>query len=117
MTTELTTKPTTEPTTEPTRTDARPAEVTEVTGPAGGEPETVIARARAEIDALDAEIVRLVRQRVTVSERVQATRLANGGRRISLARENEVLRRWREELGQPGTALAMTLLELGRGRV
>ncbi|UED84573.1 chorismate mutase [Streptomyces profundus] len=104
-------------TTRLTETDTGPAEVTEVTEPAGDDPETVIAQGRAEIDALDAEIVRLVRARVAVSERVQRVRLANGGRRVHLARENEVLRRWREELGQPGTALAMTLLELSRGRV
>lgn len=79
-------------------------------------PEAVIAGARAEIDALDDEIVRLVRRRMALSDRVQRTRLASGGRRINLARENEVLSRWRGELGQPGTTLAMTLLELCRGR-
>jgi hypothetical protein len=31
------------------------------------------------------------------------------------ARENEVVRRWRDELGRPGAAIAMALLELGRG--
>ncbi|GAA3868996.1 chorismate mutase [Streptomyces sedi] len=81
------------------------------------DPEAAIARARADIDALDEEIVRLLRRRMALSEGVQHIRMARGGRRTDLARENEVLRRWHAELGQPGTALAMTLLELCRGRV
>ncbi|MDT0265223.1 chorismate mutase [Streptomyces sp. DSM 44915] len=99
------------------RPSASPAgrEVTKVTEPA--DPAAVIAGARAEIDALDTEIVRLVRHRMTLSARVQHARMASGGRRVQLARENEVLRRWRAELGVPGTTLAMTLLELCRGRI
>ncbi|SOD61955.1 chorismate mutase [Streptomyces zhaozhouensis] len=84
---------------------------------ADADPEAAIARARADIDALDEEIVRLLRRRMALSEGVQHIRMARGGRRTDLARENEVLRRWHAELGQPGTALAMTLLELCRGRV
>ncbi len=75
-----------------------------------------IADARQEIDELDDRIIALVRERMGVSERIQRTRIAAGGRRVSLAREMDILRRYREELGRPGTQLAMTLLELCRGR-
>ncbi|RMI35999.1 chorismate mutase [Streptomyces triticirhizae] len=125
MTTHLTTQRASQATPHPTErsaTASAPAGVGKLTDPAPDrttdqDPEAVIAEARAGIDALDAEIVRLVRERMALSERVQRTRMANGGRRINLARENAVLRRWRGELGEPGTTLAMTLLELCRGRV
>jgi chorismate mutase len=75
-----------------------------------------IDEARQAIDELDGRIMALIRERMAVSERIQRTRIASGGRRVSLAREMDILRRYREGLGQPGTALAMTLLELCRGR-
>ncbi|HEV7627723.1 MAG TPA: chorismate mutase, partial [Streptomyces sp.] len=40
-----------------------------------------------------------------------------GGRRVHLAREMEILDRYRSELGRPGTQLAMTLLGLCRGQL
>jgi chorismate mutase len=76
---------------------------------------TAPADLRDEIDALDAEILRLVRRRSEVSARIGAARRAAGGPRIVHARENEVVGRWRDELGRPGAAIAMALLELGRG--
>ncbi|RLL68508.1 chorismate mutase [Streptomyces sp. Z26] len=75
-----------------------------------------ISGARERIDALDARIIALVRERMAVSARVQQARLGSGGRRVSLSREMEILAHYRDELGRPGTALAMTLLELSRGR-
>ncbi|WP_330332088.1 chorismate mutase [Streptomyces sp. NBC_00536] len=48
---------------------------------------------------------------------IQDARIAAGGRRVHLSRENEVLSHWSSALGKSGTALAMTLLELSRGRV
>ena len=80
------------------------------------QPDQVIDSARAEIDALDAHIIALVRKRVDVSARIQRTRVTAGGRRVHLAREMQILGRYRDELGRPGTSLAMTLLELSRGR-
>lgn len=77
----------------------------------------VIAAARRSIDELDQQIIALVRRRMGVSAEIQQARLSSGGRRLSLSRENEILARYREELGRPGTTLAMTLLELCRGRV
>ncbi|MGP3773774.1 chorismate mutase [Streptomyces sp. SDT5-1] len=79
--------------------------------------EDVISGARERIDALDDRIMGLVQERMAVSAVVQEARIASGGRRVHLARENEVLGRYRDALGKPGTSLAMTLLELCRGRV
>lgn len=72
---------------------------------------------RHRVDDLDARIIALVQERQAVSRDIQSARIGSGGRRISLTREMEVLTRYSERLGRPGTALAMTLLELCRGRV
>jgi chorismate mutase len=72
---------------------------------------------RAEIDALDAELVALVERRRQVSRRIQAERVAAGGPRIVHAREAEVVGRWRQRLGAPGGRIALALLELSRGAV
>ncbi|MGP3971673.1 chorismate mutase [Streptomyces sp. 6N223] len=93
-----------------------PTAAATATGAATATATAGIEEARREIDALDDRIVALIRERMAVSERIQRTRLASGGRRVHLAREMEILRRYREELGRPGTQLAMTLLELCRGR-
>ncbi|WP_443073341.1 chorismate mutase [Streptomyces sp. NBC_01451] len=77
----------------------------------------MIAGARERIDALDDRIIGLVQERMAVSAVVQETRIASGGRRVNLSRELEVLSHYREALGRPGTSLAMTLLELCRGRI
>ncbi|CAL9502427.1 Intracellular chorismate mutase [Streptomyces sp. enrichment culture] len=76
-----------------------------------------IAEDRERIDELDRRIIRLVRERMEVSARIQQARIGAGGRRVNLSREMEILTRYRERLGRPGTSLAMTLLELCRGRV
>lgn len=77
----------------------------------------VIGTARERIDALDGQILDLVRERMAVSAGIQEARIASGGRRVQLSREMEILDRYRQRLGKPGTTLAMTLLELCRGRV
>ncbi|MEE1940602.1 chorismate mutase [Streptomyces sp. TRM 70361] len=76
-----------------------------------------ISEDRGRIDELDERIIALVRERMAVSARIQRTRIDGGGRRVNLSREMEILTRYREELGRPGTSLAMTLLELCRGRI
>ncbi|MGW7525381.1 chorismate mutase [Streptomyces sp. NPDC054783] len=80
-------------------------------------PEKTIADARERIDVLDDRIIGLIQERMAVSAVVQQTRIASGGRRVHLSREMEILGRYREALGKPGTGLAMTLLELCRGRI
>ncbi|MFJ9245908.1 chorismate mutase [Streptomyces sp. NPDC101776] len=79
--------------------------------------EQTIADARERIDALDDRIIGLIQERVAVSAVVQDARIASGGRRVSLSRENEILSHYSDALGRPGTSLAMTLLELSRGRI
>jgi chorismate mutase len=76
-----------------------------------------IGDARDRIDALDDRIIGLVQERMGISAAVQRARVESGGRRVNLSREMEILSRYRDALGKPGTALAMTLLELSRGRV
>jgi chorismate mutase len=83
----------------------------------GAAAETAIAEKRRRVDDLDARIIALVGERMAVSGEIQAARIGSGGRRVHLTREMEVLRTYGEALGKPGTALAMTLLELCRGRV
>jgi chorismate mutase len=80
-------------------------------------PEAIIADARERIDAIDDRIIGLIHERAAVSAVVQQTRIASGGRRVHLAREMEILNHFSEALGKPGTSLAMTLLELCRGRI
>lgn len=74
-----------------------------------------IEAGRARIDSIDDEIVRLVRERIALSQQVQQVRRAVGGPRVVQARENDVVGRWRAQLGRPGGAIALALLELGRG--
>jgi chorismate mutase len=73
-----------------------------------------IKELRKEIDWLDAEIVRLIKRRTEVSRTIGRVRLANGGPRLVLNRENDVLARYRE-LGKEGQQIAMAMLSLGRG--
>jgi chorismate mutase len=75
-----------------------------------------ITELRKEIDFLDAEILRLVKRRVEVSQTIGAARMAAGGPKIVYNREIDVLARYRE-LGPEGRQLAMALLNLGRGRL
>lgn len=71
---------------------------------------------RVEIDQLDAEILRLVKRRSDVSQRIGRARMAAGGPKIVYNREMAVLARFRE-LGADGRELGMILLRLGRGRL
>jgi chorismate mutase len=75
-----------------------------------------VAHGRARIDEIDQQIIDLVRQRVGVSAAIQQARIASGGRRVELSREMEVIGRYRDALGKPGTSVAMSLLDLCRGR-
>lgn len=78
--------------------------------------ETAIAADRAEIDALDAEILRLVLARREVSQRIQSTRLGLGGHRVAHSREVAVVERYSRALGAPGVTVATAVLTLCRGR-
>lgn len=104
----------TAPTTEQTAPEQTAAEKT---GARTAEAADVISGARERIDALDDRLIGLIQERMAVSAVIQDARIASGGRRVNLSREMEILGRYREALGKPGTTLAMTLLELCRGRV
>ncbi|MFD9221279.1 chorismate mutase [Streptomyces sp. NPDC060064] len=91
--------------------------VTTDTGARTDEAASLIGDARSRIDTLDDRIIGLIQERMAVSAVIQEARISSGGRRVSLSREMEVLGHFRDALGKPGTALAMTLLELCRGRI
>jgi chorismate mutase len=93
------------------------ATAAEKTGAHTPEAADTITGARERIDALDDRIIGLIQERMAVSAVIQEARIASGGRRVNLSREMEILGHYREALGKPGTTLAMTLLELCRGKV
>jgi chorismate mutase len=70
---------------------------------------------RVEIDALDAEIIRLWQRRAEVSKRIGEIRMANGGTRLVLDRERAILEKYRSALGDDGIQIAMLVLRSGRG--
>jgi chorismate mutase len=100
--------------TEPTTT--APASTASAAASAAASATEVIAGARSRIDALDRQIIGLVRERMATSVEIQTARLAAGGNRVALNREMEILARYRAALGPQGTEVAMQLLELCRGR-
>ncbi|MFI6642237.1 chorismate mutase [Streptomyces sp. NPDC050504] len=88
----------------------------ESTGARTEEAAELIGGARRRVDLLDAQIIALIRERAAISSVIQEARTASGGRRVHLAREMEVLGHYSGVLGRPGTALAMTVLEVCKGR-
>jgi chorismate mutase len=76
-----------------------------------------VGELRAAIDACDAEIIELVQRRLAIAQEIGAVRSASGGTRLNLAREQQVLSRFRAALGPDGAALGMMLLRQGRGRL
>lgn len=96
-----------------------------VSGPGGssgsehvGQPTPAGVRSgRAQIDDLDARILALITERINTAADIQAARIAEGGRRLDLKRETEIIARYRQTLGRPGVTVAMAMLELCRGRV
>ncbi len=88
-----------------------------MSAPATTAPAERIGLLREEIDACDAEIIELVQRRLAISQEIGALRAASGGTRLSLAREAEVLNRFRGALGPDGAELGMMLLRQGRGRL
>ncbi|MEW2497810.1 chorismate mutase [Streptomyces nodosus] len=100
-----------------TEKSEKSATTAEKTGARTPEAASVITGARERVDTLDDRIIGLIQERMAVSAVIQDARIASGGRRVNLSREMEVLGHYRDALGKPGTGLAMTLLELCRGRV
>jgi len=71
---------------------------------------------RLEIDAVDAELVRLILQRTALSGAIGVARKSLGGPRIVFSREMAIFDRFRD-LGPAGAELGMMLLAMGRGRL
>jgi chorismate mutase len=71
---------------------------------------------RAQIDALDEGIARLVAERARLSARIQTARMNAGGTRVELGRERVILETYRSALGPNGPALAEAVLQVCRGR-
>jgi chorismate mutase len=84
--------------------------MTTTTATTGAAPADRIGELRTEIDACDAAIIELVQRRLAISHEIGAIRAASGGTRLSLARERQLLDRFRAALG-------MLLLRQGRGRL
>jgi chorismate mutase len=74
-----------------------------------------VAALRTRIDAVDAELIQLWRERAELSRQVGAARIAAGGTRLVLAREQQIVEKFRDALGDTGAPLAMLLLRAGRG--
>ena len=74
-----------------------------------------IAEIRVRIDEIDRTLIELWQERAELSREVGATRMASGGTRLVLSREQEILERFRSALGADGTQLALLLLRAGRG--
>jgi|SRR5450755_1101192 len=75
-----------------------------------------IVRLRDQIDEVDTELVGIVQRRIALSKQIQAVRMAHGGRRREHSRELKIVNTYVEGLGRGGSQLALTLLELCRGR-
>jgi chorismate mutase len=75
-----------------------------------------IAEMRVEIDAIDAELLRLIQRRTQLSRTIGAMRASEGGTRIVYSREMKILERF-ADLGPAGTDLGMLLLSMGRGKL
>jgi chorismate mutase len=77
--------------------------------------DTQIDELRRRIDEVDAALIALWEERATLSREIGTARMAAGGTRLVLAREQAVLDRFRAALGADGTRLGMLLLKAGRG--
>jgi chorismate mutase len=77
--------------------------------------DVAVAQRRSRIDEIDAELIRLWQARQAVATEVVELRLASGGTRVALAREQEILNKYRKALGPLGTEFANLLLRVSRG--
>lgn len=71
---------------------------------------------QAVIDSLDAQLIEVLKFRQRVSAQIQRQRMADGGPRVVLSREMEIISRYSAALGLSGSAIATDILALCRGR-
>ena len=76
---------------------------------------TEIDALRDRINAADDELIRIWRERAELSRQVGVARMAAGGTRLVLSREQAIVDKFRRELGTDGAQLAMLILRAGRG--
>ena len=77
---------------------------------------TDVPAGRRTLDGIDAEIRELLARRIAVSRQVQSLRRSAGKPGIQHQRENEVIGGYVDALGDPGTDIALAILQLCRGR-
>jgi chorismate mutase len=70
---------------------------------------------RERIDEIDQAIIDLWLERAHLSQQVGRTRMASGGTRLVLSREQEIFERFRAALGADGIQVAQMILRAGRG--
>jgi chorismate mutase len=75
-----------------------------------------VADGRARIDMLDGALLALLAERRQVSTRIQQLRVDAGGSRVEHSRENAIVRRYAEALGDGGAELGLAVLGHCRGR-
>jgi chorismate mutase len=76
-----------------------------------------ISDLRARLDEIDETLISLWLERASISREVGQTRVAAGGTRLVLSREQEILDRYRNALGADGAQLALLILRAGRGKL
>jgi chorismate mutase len=74
-----------------------------------------ISSMRKRIDEIDAAIIELWQERAGLSQQIGQARLAAGGTRLVLSREQQIMDRFRAGIGDEGTQLALLVLRAGRG--
>jgi chorismate mutase len=99
-----------------TAADSRSAAADGIAAAAAPAADDHIPTLRAQIDALDSAIMRLVAERAELSRRVQTARMNGGGTRVELGRERVILDAYRTTLGPQGPHLADAVLQVCRGR-
>lgn len=82
--------------------------------PVSSEAPNDVSRHEQLVDEIDMEIIALIDRRVRLAQQRTADRTIAGSSRSGLSRENEILRRYHDALGAPGTRLAMTLIGMTR---
>jgi chorismate mutase len=85
------------------------------TGTPDASASTEIGSLRERIDQIDNALIELWRERAQISGEVGRVRIASGGTRLVLAREREIVDRFRDALGADGVQLALLILRAGRG--
>jgi chorismate mutase len=72
---------------------------------------------RIMLDDIDSRLMQLLSERRVVSKQVQQLRVQDGGSRVEHSRENAIIRRWADTLGEGGAELALAVLAHCRCRV